>query len=165
MQNLFKYNIKKVDPGLTVAAYDKGLWYRAEVINVIGSEALVSFVDFGHKKVLNVDSLRYLDKSFAELARMAYKGSLFGVKPKDGNLWNAKSIMDFMGITKEKDLWASIKAHKEEVFHLSIVFDLRLRLRVANFLISEGHAENDFNVDNSSFAVLVKTSLNSTLNF
>lgn len=81
-------------PGLAVAVYDEGNWHRVEIISADECEAYVLFVDRGCKKRLNVQTLRYLEKSFTTQSRKSARGSLFGIKPKAGDkMWSVAAIM------------------------------------------------------------------------
>lgn len=143
--------------GLTVAANENGKWYRAEIAAVCGSDALAYFLDFGCKKVLNVDKLRYLERTFSVPARKAYKGSLFGVKPKNGDtLWSTQGIMEFMTVTNGLRLMATVKSCREGIYELSIIYEPRQRLRVSNFLVEEGYADICDDADISSNSVMVR---------
>lgn len=151
-------NIQELMPGMPVAVFYGGLWQRAEVISSKDSEAFIYFIDIGCKKRVEVSCLRYLEKTFAMSPRMCYKGSLFGLKPFNGEkFWRAGAIMKFMSKTKGKKMYASIKDLKDDFFHLSIVDDLLKKTCVSDYLVEMGFAEQVMDFDYSKNAILVRT--------
>lgn len=160
--------------GLAVAAHDGGNWHRVEIISVDDCEAYVLFVDRGCKKRVNLHTLRYLEKSFTTQSRKSAKGSLFGVKPKDGDkLWSIdatmvrsnliilKFLLNFfyfqtlMAKTKDQELLATIKGCKNDIYELSVIIDIKQRARLSDFMLSEGLCDAMDDVDFSMSQILV----------
>lgn len=143
---------------MAVAALHDGKWFRGEVVDLSNYDILVYFVDYGCKKNLKIENLRYLDKDHALPSRKACKGSIHGVKPKNGGaLWSFEAIMQFMMKTKGKKLLATIKDEAEGVFMLSLIDDIAARTRVADFMVAEGFADRVLNIDYTKNAVLVRS--------
>lgn len=141
---------------MTVAAFDNGKWYRAEVNYLTGSDVFVLLIDFSKRKYLKPDNLRYLEKTFAVPPRMSVRGSLFGVKPKTGNgMWSVESILGFLSRTEKVKLSATLKGHKDGIYQLALIDENCLRIE--NFMLEQGLAEADKTVDSSFNAILVSS--------
>lgn len=142
---------------MTFAAYTNDQWYRVEVdfINDLG--VFVSLVDYGHKKYVHISKLRYLEKTFMMPTRKACKGSLFGVRPINGErFWCPRAIMSFMAMTTKRKIYATIKAHdKNGNFTLSLVDSLTDCKRISEQLQAEGFAEAVSGLDYSMNKTLV----------
>lgn len=142
--------------GMPVAVLYDGSWQRAEVISVNDSDAFLHFVDAGCKKHVKISNLRYLEKTFAASPRNCYKGSLFGVKPTNGeSLWSAGAIMKFMSKTKGVKLYATIKEQTDGFYQLSLVDDIVKRTRVSDHMVTSGFAEAVMDLDYSKNWILV----------
>lgn len=141
---------------MSVAVFENDQWQRAEIVSVQGSQVFLFFVDTGARKSVAASNLRYLEKMFASSPRKCYKGSLFGIKPKNGEaMWTPGAIMKFMFKTKEKKLFATIKGREDGFYQLSLVDDFLQKTRVEDYLVDMGFADKEEDVDYSKNGVLV----------
>lgn len=141
---------------MTVAALKDDKWYRGEVVSVGDTDTIVYFVDYGCKESVKNANLRSLENCFAMPTRKACNGSLFGLKPKNGNqLWSTEAIMQFMFKTKGKKMFGTIKAQHEGTYELSLIEDVVKRLRIADFMVEQKLAEMIFELDYSKNYILV----------
>lgn len=141
---------------MPVAVFDDGKWHRAEILCICGPDAFLHFVDFGCRKYVKVDNLRYLEKTFATPSRKACRGSMIGVKPKNyDSLWSPTAIMKFMSKTKGVKMYAIVKGQDDGFFQLQLVDDVINRTKVSDYLIAEGVADEDTGIDMSMNAILV----------
>lgn len=144
-------------PGMSVAVFDDSMWQRAEIVSVYDSlDPFVLFVDTGRQKNVKITYLRYLEDLFASSPRKCYKGSLYGVKPRNGeSLWPTGAIMMFMLKTKGKKINATIKARVKDFYQLSIVDDVIQNNQVEDSLVELGLAEKETNLGSSMNAIMV----------
>jgi hypothetical protein len=148
--------IRGLKQGLPVAVFDEDKWQRAEVLCVSGPDVFLFFVDSGAKKYVKMNSLRYLAKEFTANPRACHKGSLFGVKPKDGaSIWSAEATNDFRMKSKEQAMFATVKELEDGVHQLSLVTNLVSQIRMNDYLVKKGFADPDENVDGSKNLILV----------
>lgn len=141
---------------MSVAAFKDDKWYRGEVVSVDDTDTIVYLVDYGCKKSVKIENLRSLENCFALPTRKACNGSLFGLKPKNGNqLWSTDAIMQFMIKTKDKKMFGTIKAQSEGTYELSLVEDVVKRSRIADFMVEQKLAEMIFELDYSKNCILV----------
>lgn len=160
MNDCDEMKIQKMDLGMPVAALKKGKWYRGEIASVNNTGVLIDFVDYGFKHIMQLNDLRYLEKSFTLPSRKACKGSIHGVKPTNGaTLWNFDAIMEFVMKTKGKTVPATIKEEKDGIYQLSLIDDIAKRSKVSDFMVERGFAEIDLNVDINMNAILVSLSI------
>lgn len=141
--NFFGVELFVPDPceGMAVAALYEGAWHRAEILKVFAWKAYVNLVDRELRTRIELDDLRYLEKSFAAPSRKCCKGSLHGVKAKSENsLWSTDAIMSFMELTKDVRLYAHAKAQNENVFELSLMSTSN-KARIADVLVRNGFAD------------------------
>lgn len=147
--------IPKVVKGMSVACPVDNLWYRAEVVKITDSDALVYFVDTGCTSYVNVTKLRYLENSFGALSRKCCKGSLFGVLPKNDALWQAGAIMDFMKRVDKSQVYATVRAVKDHIYELVLTSDLKDYTLISGFLVMSKYAECVAGLNHSINQVLV----------
>lgn len=134
--------MKKVVPGMSVAAFEKNEWHRAEVLFISGADVFVLFVDNGSRDYIKAKNIRLLDKSFAFQSRKASKGILSGVKPANSDiLWSHEARSEFFDKTKGKKIKARIHGVKEGVFELTLLDDEASPPKLSDYLISKGYAE------------------------
>lgn len=147
---------------MAVAVFDDDKWQRAEVIFVSGSDAFIHFIDAGYRKYVKANKLRYLEKMIAAQARLCYKGSLFGVKPSNGeSLWSVDA-MKFILKAKEKKMFATVKEQKDGIYQLSLIDDKKSR--VSDLMVKKGLAEALKNLDFFKNAILVSNQTKLNLN-
>lgn len=150
--------VQEIAPGLLVAAWDNVKWCRAEVLFVSDFDVLVSFVDYGCKRLVKVDKVRHLEKFFVTPSRKSCKGSLFGVRPIQGaKQWSVQTKESFKAKTMHFKLWGSIKAHKDGVYELSLIDDLRKLTEISKYLIESGLADPVLGAKSTFNAVLVSS--------
>ncbi len=82
---------------------DNNEWYRAIIEEVIsGSNALVSFVDYGNKEVLCSDRIASMPPQFVKLPPQAVHCSLFDLSVS-GMTWNMDQVEHFKALAPETD--------------------------------------------------------------
>src|SRR5690349_2007180 len=124
------------------AAFIEDSWARVEVVDP--SLKLFKLIDHGGFKVLERSELHYLRQSSAIQSRKCVNGSLFGVKPMNGNLmWSDESTGSFKQKTNNVECYATVKTNKEGVYGLEIFKDASKTKNLAKHLIAKGLAEAD----------------------
>lgn len=152
--------ISKLLPGMSVAVFDDNKWQRAEILCICGTDAFVLFVDAGSRKYVQVNNMRYLEKTFAVSPRKACRGTLVGVKPANGkSFWSDEEIMQFDMKTKEMKMYAVIKGCEDGFYKLSLYEDTVSRSKISSYMITQGIAEEDTTADHSINAILVNIKL------
>lgn len=152
--------IQELTPGMVVAAKlkDKDFWYRAEVvfINKFDQDVLVSLVDYGIMKLVNVNRLRRLEKLFTQQSRKSCRGSLFGIKPAGGAAeWSIEAIEACRAKLWSTKRYGTIKAQKNGVYELLLIDNLRQHNSLIDYLIERDLADADPDAKPSLNAVLV----------
>ena len=86
---------KPVPEDSCCALYSDGIWYRAKVISVKGTECCVYFYDYGNKATLPMKNLREMPEELKSLEAQAVKTKLDNVAPIEGS-WTdeAKDLME-----------------------------------------------------------------------
>lgn len=126
---------------MPVAVSHNNQWKRAVVVVISDSDVFVHFIDEGTKTYVKANRLRYLEKTFAEHPRMCYKGSLFGVNPKNGEkLWSGDA-MKFMSKLNGRKMFASIKNLQNDFFQLLLVKDVFKQEQLSDHVIRAGLAD------------------------
>jgi hypothetical protein len=142
---------------MTVAAFDEGKWYRVEVLCITGREAFVLFADWGCRKYVKICNLRFLEKTFAIPSRKSCKGTLSGVKPKNGEkLWDVQTIMRFMEKTKGKKVSALVKGFNDDGFYVVSLIEKETKVKISDYLISEDLADAHIEDEYLMNAILVR---------
>ncbi|XP_012223207.2 maternal protein tudor isoform X2 [Linepithema humile] len=72
-------NIEQLKPGLPCAALYESQWYRAQILNIVGDQVKVVYVDYGNEEVLSILSIRAIhDDLVTKLPAQALKCALNG---------------------------------------------------------------------------------------
>ena len=109
---------KNIKTGLIVTAFLFNKWHRAEILSVVdkSNHLLVFFFDYGTKEKVNLKNVKYLLEIFSKLPRKALRGSLYGIKPKNGDTtWNVKSSIVLLEKIQDKRLFGKVVNYREKV--------------------------------------------------
>ncbi|XP_064604917.1 uncharacterized protein LOC135470098 [Liolophura sinensis] len=93
-----------------------GLWYRAEVVQVMSSDCIVHFVDYGNAEVVKKSELKCVKPEFFEIPVQSFHCSLNGIQD-DGSI---ELKNKFNELTHDKELKAKITHKEGEVFYLDL---------------------------------------------
>lgn len=121
--SLSTYLVSNPAVGLYCAAKaEDGDFYRARVVQVVDEKhVLVFFVDYGNTEVVSMSNIRSLSKDFKMLPRLAFKCSLAGVKPKDGE-WSERACEYFSHAVIDATVNVHVAAKRNEdlAVHLTL---------------------------------------------
>lgn len=93
-----------------------GLWYRAEVIQVAGSDCTVRFVDYGNAEVVKKSELKCVKPEFFDTPVQSFHCSLNGIQD-DGSV---ELKNNFNELTHDKELKAKITRKEGELFLIDL---------------------------------------------
>lgn len=108
MQKFYKLNYKQFKIPLAQVRVNMictgcicGVWQRVCIMDFTGPKGfVVRSVDFGSVHILRLGSLCYLKKEFSSLPILAYKATLFDLRPPNC-FWTVNARQDFLRVTGE----------------------------------------------------------------
>ncbi|XP_072217987.1 tudor domain-containing 6 [Leuresthes tenuis] len=116
-----KSDARHIDPDvffpgiLCIALFDDDqLWYRAEVIDKVGDELSVLFVDYGNKSLVNISDVREMSPPLMDIPPQAFLCELEGFDASCGS-WNSCAADELSTLTADKLLQLTVtRATKAE---------------------------------------------------
>ncbi|XP_060086316.1 uncharacterized protein LOC132565637 [Ylistrum balloti] len=85
------------------------LWYRAEILSFEDKNIEVQFIDYGNSELVDLRSVKHIQKEFTSLPLQAIRCCLSGVKCS-GSAWSEKAMEDFETLTTDKELICAVKS-------------------------------------------------------
>ncbi|XP_069467969.1 tudor domain-containing protein 1 [Ambystoma mexicanum] len=122
-------------------------WYRAVVLDTLGSTVKVAYVDYGNVEYLQTSRIFPIQPSFLELPFQLVRCSLAGVMPKTDE-WSASAVDYFKALVVDQDLTATVLGVNDDIYTLTITKKKSDGLiSVADELVLEGLAiRHNFNI-------------------
>ncbi|XP_042359677.1 tudor domain-containing 6 [Plectropomus leopardus] len=129
---------KHIDPGALsprspcVALFsDDQFWYRAEVIDKVGEELSVLFVDYGNKSQVNITDVKEMPPKLMESPPQAFLCELEGFDASQGS-WDSGSVDEFSALTTDKVLQLTVSRVRREERKVKCVVRMESEGQVIN---------------------------------
>ncbi|XP_078589209.1 tudor domain-containing protein 1-like isoform X2 [Branchiostoma floridae x Branchiostoma japonicum] len=117
-----------------------GMWYRAEVMEVMSNSQLkVFFLDYGNTETVTTANTRPIPESFTQCPALAMHCKLAGVSPVSSDRWSQQATKCFKDLTKDKLLMGTPMAREGDVLSVELK-DFATGAKVSEEMVQAGAA-------------------------